>query len=157
MKKIILPLLALIMLLSGGAGAYFYFNGAASEASTGDAPAHAAKKADGDTAPKTAYISMEPIILPIIDRDGISQTISMVISLEVSDEGKLAEIQDKLPKLADAYLSDMYGTLSKKASMEHGVIKVSQLKARLMVITNRIMGPDAVNSVLLQVLQQHPV
>ncbi len=155
LKKILIPILALILLLSGGAGAYFYMG--QSEASTGDKPAQEAKKEEGHgEGGKITYIAMQPIILPIIDRDGISQTVSLVVSLEVKDASKAAEVEQNLPKLADAYLSDMYGTLSKKASMEYGVIKVSTLKARLVAITNRVMGGNVVDGVLLQVLQQHP-
>ncbi|MBU6235052.1 MAG: hypothetical protein KGQ41_04340 [Alphaproteobacteria bacterium] len=151
-----LSILAVILLLSVGAGAYFYMS--SSEASTGEKEAPKAESAHGggEGGPKTSYIPMEPIVLPIIDRDGISQTISLVVSLEVKDAAKAAEIEENLPKLADAYLSDMYGTLSKKAAMEYGVIKVSALKARLVEITERVMGKGAVDSVLLQVLQQHP-
>jgi len=108
-------------------------------------------------AAKISYITMDPIILPIIDRNGISQTISLVVSIQVDDPANAAEVKDNLPKLADAYLSDMYGTLSKKASMEGGVIKVSMLKARLVAVSQKVMGKDKINDVLLQVLQQRPV
>lgn len=157
MKKILIPILALVMLLSGGAGAYFYMG--QSEASTGE-PAKAEAKAEGGAAGeggKISYIQMDPIVLPIIDREGISQTISLVVSIQVNDAGKVEEVKTHLPKLADAYLSDMYGTLSKKAAMEHGVIKVSTLKTRLSKIANDVMGEGAVDGVLLQVLQQHPI
>ncbi len=155
LKKVLLPVLALLLLAGGGGGAYFYMGKTEAQASTGEAPKEEAK-AEGEGA-KITYVAMEPIILPVIGRDGISQTISMVVSLQVGDESKADEVKSKLPKLADAFLSDMYGTLSQKASMESGVIKVSQLKSRLVEITNKVMGKDMVDGVLLQVLQQHPV
>ncbi|NBX65818.1 MAG: flagellar basal body-associated FliL family protein [Proteobacteria bacterium] len=154
LKKVLIPVLALILLLSGGVGAYFFMGGE-SVASTGET-AKVEEKAEGEEGGKIAYVPMQPIILPIIDQDGISQTVSLVVSLEVRDAAKVAEVEQNLPVLADAFLSDMYGTLSKKSSMEGGVIKVSQLKARLVEITKRVMGEGAVNGVLLQVLQQHP-
>lgn len=144
------------MLASGGAGAYFYM-GSQSEASTGENPAAEAKAAEeGGEGGKLTYVPMDAIVLPIIDRNGISQTISLVVSLELKDATKLEEVKEKLPRLADAFLSDMYGTLSKKAAMEHGVIKVSMLKERLTGITNKMLGEETINGVLLQVLQQHP-
>lgn len=152
-KKILVPLLLLLLIAGGGVGAYFYMG--KSEASVGDAP-QKAEKSEGKPGAKITYIEMSPIILPIIDREGISQTVSMVISIQVNNPGNAEEVKANLPKLADAYLSDMYGTLSQKASMEGGVIKVSQLKARLVAITDKVMGHDKVDGVLLQVLQQHP-
>lgn len=145
--------MALLLLGGGGAGAYFYMG--KSEASVGEKAApEKTEKAEGEA--KVEYISMQPIILPIIGRDGISQTVSMVVSIQVSDKTKAEEVKLNLPKLADAYLSDMYGTLSQKAAMQGGVIKVSMLKARLASITKKVMGEGMVDDVLLQVLQQHP-
>lgn len=155
MKKIMVPMLALLLLIGGGVGAYFYMGKSEAVASGGEDPAKAAKAAENTIPDSAAYVKMPPIMLPIIGRDGISQTISMVVSLQVVDDIKASEIQKHLPKLADAYLSDMYGTLSQQASMEGGVIKVSTLKSRLMSITQKVMGEDAVQDVLLQVLQQH--
>ncbi len=154
MKKPLIAVLALILLLSCGAGAYFYMG--KSEASTGEAPPKEESKAEGE-AVKIAYVTVPTITLPIVGRDGsITQTISLVVSLQVHDEAKAKEIEERVPQLADAFLSDMYGTLSQKASMENGVIKVSTLKARLVEITHKVLGDDAVEGVLLQVLQQHP-
>ena len=95
-------------------------------------------------------------VLPVIGRDGISQTISMVVSLQVNDSSKVEAVKELLPRLADAYLSDMYGNLTQASAMQGGVIKVSQLKARLTQITQKVAGEGMVDGVLLQVLQQHP-
>ncbi|MCB1537499.1 MAG: flagellar basal body-associated FliL family protein, partial [Alphaproteobacteria bacterium] len=128
MKKILLPLLALLLLAGGGAGAYFYM-GKSEAATTADA-AKEAKKAEGEAGKdESVYVQMAPIVLPIIDRNGISQTISMVVSLQVEGKAEADTVKEKLPRLADAFLSDMYGTLSTKAMMQSGVIKVSELKA----------------------------
>lgn len=148
--------MALLLLGGGGAGAYFYF-GKGAEAAVAESPAEEAKKAEEaeGEAKKVTYVEMPAIVLPIIDREGISQTVSMVVSLQVNDETKVEAVQEKLPKLADAFLSDMYGTLSQASAMEGGVIKVSTLKARLSDITKRVMGEGMADDVLLQVLQQH--
>jgi flagellar FliL protein len=148
-----IPLLALLLLAGGGAGAYFYMG--KSEASTGEKAAPA--KAEGkEGAAAVTYIPMDTIILPVIGRDGISQTISMVVSLQVNDSSKVEAVKELLPRLADAYLSDMYGNLTQASAMQGGVIKVSQLKARLTQITQKVAGEGMVDGVLLQVLQQHP-
>lgn len=146
--------MALLLLAGGGAGAYFYMG--KSEASVGEAP-KAEKKVEGkEGEAAVTYIPMDTIILPIIGRDGISQTISMVVSLQVDDAAHAAAVKDALPRLADAFLSDMYGSLSQASAMQSGVIKVSMLKSRLTSITNKLLGDGMVNGVLLQVLQQHP-
>jgi len=123
-------------------------------------PVHASESseaADAEGAPaKKTFISMDPIILPIVDRNGVSQVVSLVVAIQVDDATKADSVRNNLPVLTDAFLSDMYGTLSKKASMEQGVIKVSALKARLLKISQSVLGADSVSDVLLQVVQQRP-
>jgi len=151
MKRIALPFLVLMFMTGVGLGSYGYIGQA--EASGGKKKAEATEGG----VPAITYVAMDPLILPIIDREGISQTISIVISLQVGDPGKAEEVRHNLPKLADAYLSDMYGALSKTASMEGGVIKVSMLKNRLKDVTKKLVPEGGIDDVLLQVLQQHPV
>ncbi|HEY8964174.1 MAG TPA: hypothetical protein VIN59_06915 [Alphaproteobacteria bacterium] len=151
MKRSLIPFLVFMLLLGVSFGANIY----AQPAYASGGEKKSTESADG--VPQISYISMDPIILPIIDRDGISQTISLVVSIQVNDPVNAEEVRANLPKLADAYLSDMYGTLSKKSSMEGGVVKVSMLKARLVSVSQKVMGKDKINDVLLQVLQQHPV
>jgi flagellar FliL protein len=154
LKKILIPILALLLLAGGGAGAYFFMGKA--DAAAGPEAVKEAKKEGKAEGEKTIYVPMQAIILPIIGRDGISQTISMVVSLQVSDQAKADKVKEALPRLADAFLSDMYGNLSSQSAMQGGVIKVSVLKERLAEITKKVMGEDMVQGVLLQVLQQHP-
>lgn len=155
MKKILVPFLALLLLAGGGLGAYFYFGKSEAVASVGEETKAEAESHGEEGVPTITYVEMAPIILPIIERDGISQTISVVISVQVANEAKAEEVRQKMPRLADAYLSDMYGTLSKHSAMESGVIKVSMLKSRLSAITHRVLGEGVAEDVLLQVLQQH--
>ena len=150
-----MPLLALLLLAGGGAGAYFYFGKSEAVASVGETPVAEVEESEDGKPPEITYVELAPIILPIIDRNGISQTISMVVSVQVANEAKAEEVRNKMPRLADAYLSDMYGTLSKTGSMEGGVIKVSMLKERLSGITHKVLGEGVAEDVLLQVLQQH--
>ena len=62
-----------------------------------------------------------------------------------------------IPRLKDAYIHDMYGVLSRKASMSGGLVKTEDLKERLNKISNKVLGEDKINGVLLQVVSQRPV
>jgi flagellar FliL protein len=149
MTRFLVPLLGLFLLTGSAVAGY----------ALSASPAYASEKASEgkEGEPKISFIAMDPIILPIIDRDGVTQTISLVVSLQVGNAADADEVKANLPRLTDAYLSDMYGTLSAKSAMQSGVIKVSMLKARLVKISQAVMGKDKINDVLLQVLQQHPV
>lgn len=157
--------MALLLLGAGGAGGYFYFQQTA-VASYGDASksAIAAKKAEKQAAKeaeehakKLRFVELDPIVLPIIDKHGVSQVVTLVVSLEVIGDDNEKYAQALSPRLKDAYIQDMYGVLNRKASMEGGVIKADELKERLNRISTRVLGEDKINDVLLQVVNQRPI
>lgn len=160
MKLVLIALGALVILGGGAAGAYFYFAkpavasaGEASEA----AKAHDKAKADAANAIPPKFVELNALILPIIDDSGVTQTVSLVVAIEVADAVQEAQVKLLAPRLQDAYIQDMYGMLNKKASMEGGVIEVSKLKERLNKVTSGVLGEGAFNDVLLQVVNQRRI
>jgi len=80
-----------------------------------------------------------------------------VVSLEVTDAATAEEVKRLTPRLQDAFIQDMYGALSRKNSMEKGVLQVAPLKARLNRVTTKVLGEGKVKDVLLQVVQQRRI
>ena len=165
MKYLTILVIAVLLLGAGSAGGYFFFQKQA-VASLGEVSAKTLKdkKARDEAALSSAeevknlkFVNMTPIILPIIDDSGVSQVVTLIISLEVADKEKEAYVQALIPRLKDAYIQDMYGVLNNKASMEGGLIKVDRLKKRLNRISSNILGEENINGVLLQVVNQRPI
>lgn len=164
---VILGVAALLLLGGGGAGAYFFLFSPDADASvnTGKDGEHAkedghAKKDDHNSnlgGGHTAYIELEPLLLPIIDEYGVSQTVTMRIALELTDADKALSIQQMKPKLNNAYIRDMYGALNEYALLKGGVIEVGIVKQRLHRITNEVLGDNIVNAVLLEMVNQQEV
>ncbi|MEM9468714.1 MAG: flagellar basal body-associated FliL family protein [Pseudomonadota bacterium] len=165
MKFVMMVLVALMLAGGGAAGGYFFFkNQAVASAGPVDEMAYA-DKAEMEAKAKKAkeakkdlkFVRLEPMILPIIDNVGVSQVVTLVVALEVNGSAAAEKAEMMAPRLKDAFIQDMYGVLNRKASLEGGVIKVDQLKARLNRATTKVLGEDAVNDVLLQVVQQKPI
>ena len=158
MKPILLAVFAIILLGGGGAGAYFYFKQPA-EAATGGAGEHTkaekAKKADSHA--PSSFVQLDPLILPVVDKEGVSQVISLVIVIETHDEAGKAQVTNMSPRLKDAFIQDMYGALTQDSVMRGGVLQVVAVKNRLHKVSDRVMGDGVVNNVLLQVVQQRPI
>ncbi|MEM6781894.1 MAG: flagellar basal body-associated FliL family protein [Pseudomonadota bacterium] len=114
-------------------------------------------KDEYDVGKGVSFVRLDPLILPIIDGDGVSQVVSLVIVLEAEDQFVAAEVRRLSPRLKDAYIQNMYGMLNRKASLEGGVLKVAEIKERLNKITQKVMGDNQVNDVLLEVVQQRPI
>ena len=160
MRIVLIALGALIVLGGGAAGAYFYFMKPAEASAVDkldDHDDHAAKKDDGHDDKYLEYIEMDPLILPIIDQNGVSQTISIVIVLELAGSAAKIKAEGITPRLKDAFIQDMYGTLNKHSATQGGVLRVGYLKKRLNKISEEVLGKDQVNDVLLQVVQQRPI
>jgi len=115
------------------------------------------KAAEDATPPEYEYIELKPLTLPIITDRGLTQQVSLMVSLELP-YGKMEEVKLLTPRLADAYLRDLYGVLGVGgAMMKGGVIDVVAIKQRLSAVTHAIAGEGLVNDVLLQVVQQRPM
>ena len=157
MRIFLIALGAIIALGGGGAGAYFYFGKSAEASLTENLDEHD-KHAKSKKEPLYyEYVELDPLILPIVDKNGVSQTVSLVIALEVDSASTKSKIESIEPRLKDAFIQDMYGVLNKHAALKGGVIQVDMLKKRLNKISQRVIGKDKVNDVLLQVVQQRPI
>lgn len=164
MKLAVIAILALVLVGGGAAGAYFYFDkpaeaagGPMDEAAKAEHDAKAAEAAEGAVAPKEQFVALEPMIIPLIDERGISQNITLVVSIEAPDEEAAKEIQRLQPRLKDAYIQDMYGALNRKSTIKDGVLQVDIIKERLNRASIKVLGEGKVNDVLLQIIQQRRV
>ncbi|MEM7617966.1 MAG: flagellar basal body-associated FliL family protein [Pseudomonadota bacterium] len=165
MKFLMMLVMAALLVGAGGAGGYFFFQNQAeaSYAEEGsitkkDREAEKYAKLSAEEAAKhLRFVKLTPIVLPIIDNSGVSQVVTLVVSLEVNGDKNAEYATNMIPRLKDAYIQDMYGVLNRKASMEGGVIKVDELKERLNRVSTKILGENKVNSVLLQVVNQRAI
>ena len=166
MKKLIIGIVALLLLGGGGAGAFFYFKNPA-EASLPPAEksedhADAKKEAKGGHGEAAAekgplYVKLAPLVVPIMDSEGVSQVISMVIAIEVPDEDSSKKVEALTPRIRDAYIQDLYGLLNERAALENGVVKIGYVKQRLSAATEKVLGPGIAKDVLLQMVQQSQI
>lgn len=148
-----------VLLIGGGAGGYFYFMQPA-EASVADEHKKAeSEEKEGEHGEAVLeFVEIDPLVLPVIDNEGINQVVSIVVSLEVASAGDAEKVKKMTPRLKDAYIQDMYGILNKNAALKDGVVQVGIIKERLNKVTDKVMGDkDVVHDVLLQVVQQRPI
>jgi flagellar basal body-associated protein FliL len=110
------------------------------------------KSSDGESA--IQFIELNPLILPIISERGVTQMVSLVVSVEVDSEEKANQVRKYQPRLTDAFLSDLYGTFSAHAARSGGQIPIPYLKQRLNALSGKVLGDHVVNDVLLQVMQK---
>jgi len=101
------------------------------------------------------YVDLNPLTVPVINEKGVVQQVSLSISLECP-MGKRDSVNIYKPRLMDAYLRELYGALgSGRAMMQGNIVDVEELKSRLTIVTQRVVGSDLVSEVLLQSVQQY--
>lgn len=152
-----IAVVALLLLGGGGTGAYFYFKHPAEAATDATGKVKEAEKKDEKEKTPSSFVQLDPLILPIIGKDGLTQTVSMVIVIETPTDETKKEVAYMAPRLKDAFIQDMYGALTKDTIMKDGVIQVGALKTRLHTIGVKVLGDEMVKDVLLQVVQQRPI
>lgn len=102
------------------------------------------------------FVDLDPLVVPIVGNNGVSQLISIAVTLEV-DSGMAEKVDTYSPRITDAFIQDMYGALSREAAMENGIVKVKMIKYRLKKVLKRVLGEDMQANILLQGLQQRRV
>lgn len=108
----------------------------------------------GFVPPEFEYFELQPLLLPVITSRGVTEQVSLVVSLELP-YGKKKEVSQLSPRLADAYIQDLYGVLgSGRSVLNGGVVDVKFIKDRLTEIAYKVLGQENVKGVLLQVIQQ---
>lgn len=147
MKKVII-LLALVAALFM-TPSYSYASGGGGEAK------------EGEVKPDFEYYQVPAMVLPVITERGVTQQISLAVSIEVPYGSK-----DKLalygPRLVDAYIRDLFGALgSGIVFMKGNVLNVEEIKARLTAVTEKVLGAEKekleMRGLLLQAVQQHQI
>lgn len=109
----------------------------------------------------TQYVELDPIMMPIIDSNGVSQVINIVVALEVDSTSAYRKVEEMQPVLIDAYIQDMYGLLARQTYKNGGALEIKSIKENLLKASNRILSKDGdkqvVKNVLLQMLDQRRI
>jgi flagellar FliL protein len=152
-------MLAIIILGGFAAGGYYYFHNPANasidpanQEYAGDTNTKSNKSLD-----KHEFVELDPLILPVMDHQGISQIVSIVVVIEVGSDKKASKVQHLSPRLKDAFIQDMYGAFSHKELIVDGMLQVNLIKERLTSVSQSVLGEGYAEDVLLQVVQQRPI
>ncbi len=106
------------------------------------------------------YVELDPIMLPIIGSNGVSQVINLVISLEVDSSSTVRKAERLQPVLTDAYIQGMYGMLARHTAVSGGALELSSIKKKLLKLSNNILSKDGdhdVKRLLIQMVDQRRI
>ncbi len=116
-----------------------------------------AKPVDSGADPnRPQYVKISPLILPLIGDNGVEQIISLIVAIEVPNKEAGDKIIEVSPRLNDAFMADLYGSLDRRENMKNGLLDVTHIKERLTKVSTRVLGADKFKEILVQAVTQHP-
>ncbi len=128
--------------------------GYASSAWAAEPVADHGKEGEGNN---PSYVKLDPLVVPIVNDDGASQVVSLLITLEVMAATDIPKIETLKPRVKDAMIINLYGLLNERAAVQNGVLQVSYVKKHLTAAIEKVVGEGVLKDVLLQMVQQNPV
>ena len=89
-------------------------------------------------APK--YVDFKNIVVPVIKKNGSTGVIALSMMVEVKDEKTQTTLTDNMPRLRDAFIRALYGSLEgNRLVKEDGALDIERIKNRLMRSAQYVM------------------
>ncbi len=154
MKKILVIVGVLLLLGGGGAAAWFFYlkDMLAGEDAEGEA---LEEELPEEPAGPPVYVEFNPMQVPLLSERGVEQMITLVIALQVRDNGVGDEVIELAPRLNDAYLLELYGSLEQgEVMLENGMIDLSAVKRKLLEASTEVLGDGMIDDILVQMVSQ---
>ncbi|WP_207478958.1 flagellar basal body-associated FliL family protein [Arenibaculum pallidiluteum] len=156
MMRILLVLIVAIVFGGAGfGGGWWYF--------TIFAPPHGhaeveQKPVEPPPSSTPAFVNIGPLTVPVLGNDKAEQFVTLVVAVEVADVAIGERVRGVAPRLTDAFLTALYGSLGAGQVMQGGgLVDMPQVKAKLMVASRKVLGEGVARDVLIQIVSQRPV
>lgn len=103
------------------------------------------------------YVDFKHIVVPIIQKNGRTGMIALNLMAEVKDAEAQSVVNSHMPRLRDAFIRSLYGTMEDKQFIsQNGNLDVDRIKTRLMHTVNLVMKDknDHIKDILFQNITQ---
>ena len=94
------------------------------------------------------HITLEPLIVPIIREGAVTGHLILEIQLEVPGLAAEAKLRERLPRLTDAFMTELHSLTSLRYVQDRGR-DLPFFKQRLRKVADRILGPGVLGDVLI--------
>ncbi len=113
----------------------------------------ASEKDDARADPR--FFQMEPFSLAVIRETGVRSRMVVSLALELVEPDARTAVEKALPRLNDAFLTDLYGVAALPWPGGRS-LDPELVKHRLLKIAKRILGPGKVKAVLIRDIYELP-
>src|SRR5258708_23825083 len=92
------------------------------------------------------FVDIQPIILPVIERDAVTRQVGIVVTLELVDGPHADAVEPKLRQLTDAFIRELH-TIYGWRSASDRVVDEPLIKRRLQTIADGVLGLGVVHAI----------
>ena len=100
------------------------------------------------------YVRISPMILPIINDDGVEQLVSLMVTVNVVDNDAAMALHKNMPRVMDALLRHLYGGLDESFLRNGKLVNIPKIKSKAISAISEIIGKENVHDVLVESISQ---
>ena len=120
------------------------------------ASASSSKKEEGHGAPQAPQtVMVDGLSIPVVRRRQVEGQVALIIAIEPADVAAQQKIEASMPRLRDAYISDLYGYFG-AIGFDGSAGAIQAVLQRLTRATDRLLGPGVAKALLLQSAINYP-
>lgn len=94
------------------------------------------------------YITLAPLLVSVIRHNDVRKLVTLMITLELADAEKRVDVERLMPRLRDAYISDLQRLFS-LGLYDNRTVDLVLVKKRLFALSRKVMGAGVVKDVLI--------
>jgi len=100
------------------------------------------------------YVHIKPIVIPVINDNGVEQLVSLILDIHVKDSNAADSLHKNMPRVVDALYRYLYGSLEDGSVKNGKLVNVTKIKNRAILAVSEIAGKENIVDVLVQAVSQ---
>jgi flagellar basal body-associated protein FliL len=98
---------------------------------------------------KMSLVDMAPMTISIFQDNRVAAMVQIHIKLETTDIDNVLKIKHMMPRINDAFMRELHGYIP-RLIRKTGRLDVQAIKARLMLLTEKVAEKGVITGVLIQ-------
>ena len=145
-KKVVI-IFSVFLMLSGGTVSVLKFLQIGPFEQVSEEDLKAEEEAIPDVPP--VVIAMDDLYISILAEDRVAATVMIKLNLEVIGKENEEKVTKLLPRLGDSFFKDLYVFIPRVIRRQNK-LNTDILTERLMMIGEKVMGPNVINNVIIE-------
>ncbi len=100
------------------------------------------------------YVRIDPLVMPVISKQGAEQIVMLKVVIQVPELDIANKIHMEQPKVMDAIMRNLYGSLGEGSVQNGKMVDVAKIKPKIIHAISEVVGEGNVTDVLIQGIAQ---